>query len=253
MLNPNGVIFSTVTQFVEQVGRRLQWKYGELDVLVGTWNGPSAGALQFKPKVGSPHPDYPLMFCTDSQIIHQNALIAEVEVTYQGIIQTSGASSYITPPITTESPIQGSRDFVDVFIQPTGFVGLATGPGGAVTQSAQYWNVSTRSVTVRYIGKQCSVRYQSYPRPTGLKYSQLGLSRVQWTVLSRTYGPTSQVATQVTNNNAQLIVNEQFLQATGALPTPNVGVPPLYAANLGVQIEQRGQWYNCVETYGPTF
>jgi len=38
------MLFNTVTQFVEQVGRRQQWRYADLDVMVCTWNGPAYGA-----------------------------------------------------------------------------------------------------------------------------------------------------------------------------------------------------------------
>src|ERR1700746_1556279 len=186
-----GIIFNSVTAFVEQVGRRLQWKYAELDNLLCTYIGPSASALQFKPPINSAHPSYPLMFVTDSSITNKEAGVAEVTVTYAGIIQTSGASSYITPPITTESPVQGSRDFVDLFITPTGVPTMVFNPGGFGTTVEQLYNVTTRNVTVRYVGRQCSVRYQSYPRPNGLKYSHLGISRVQWTILSITYGASS--------------------------------------------------------------
>ena len=248
-----GIIFNSVTAFVEQVGRRLQWKYAELDNLLCTYIGPSASALQFKPPINSAHPSYPLMFVTDSSITNNEAGVAEVSVTYAGIIRTSGASSYLTPPITTESPVQGSRDFVNLFITPTGFAGLVYGPGGVGAQFEQVYSVTTRNVTVRYVGRQCSVRYQAYPRPTGLKYSHIGLSRVQWTVLSITYGASSTVVSAITSSNAQQIFDVNYLQSTGQLPSPNVGVPPLYAANLGMEIEQRGQWYNCTEIYGPTF
>ena len=247
-----GIIFSSVTAFVEQVGRRLQWKYAELDNLLCTYIGPSASALQFKPPINSAHPSYPLMFVTDSSITNKEAGVAEVTVTYAGIIQTSGASSYITPPITTESPVQGSRDFVDLFITPTGVPTMVFNPGGFGTTVEQLYNVTTRNVTVRYVGRQCSVRYQSYPRPNGLKYSHLGISRVQWTILSITYGASSTAAAGVTGPSAQQVANLNYGQLTGQLPK-QVGVPPLYAANLGMEIEQRGQWYNCVETYGPTF
>jgi hypothetical protein len=248
----SGIIFNSVTAFVEQVGRRLQWKYAELDNLLCTYIGPSASALQFKPPINSAHPSYPLMFVTDSSITNKEAGVAEVAVTYAGIIQTKGASSYVTPPITTESPTQGSRDFVNLFITPTGFAGLVFGPGGLGAQYEQIYSVTTRNATVRYLGRQCSVRYQSYPRPSGLKYSSLGISRVKWTVLSVTYGASSTVTAAVTGANAQQVISLNYGQLTGQLPQ-QTGVPPLYAANLGVEIEQRGQWYNCVETYGPTF
>src|SRR5262245_8558261 len=108
------MIFSTVTTFVEQVGRRQVWKYAELDNMTCIWTGPASGALQFRPNVNSKHPQYPLMFVTDSEIVTKEGAVAEVSVTYTGIIRTSGAKSYVTPPIISISSVQGSRDFHNI-------------------------------------------------------------------------------------------------------------------------------------------
>jgi hypothetical protein len=239
------VLFSSVSYFAEQVGRRLQWRYAELDNLLCTYVGPSSQAIQFKPPINSPHPQYPLMFVTDSNITNREAGVAEVAVTYAGIIQTSGASSYITPPVTTESSVQGSRDFTQYVINQItqAIYGTGTGTG---SYSAPTYNYGTQSLSVRYIGNQCSIRYQAYPRPTRLHYSSLGLGRVNWAVISTVKGPVSVIGSGVSYDMAS--------QAIGQLTAGGVtGVPPLYARNLGFAIEQRGLWYNCTEVYGPTF
>jgi len=247
-----GIIFNSVTAFVEQVGRRLQWRYAELDNMICVYIGPQASALAFKPKINSRHPQYPLMFVTDSSITNKEALVAEVSVTYAGIIQTSGASSYITPPVTTESPVQGSRDFVAPFVQQTsdpvyqqigGASAAGGGPGSAVLIQPAFFSCGTQNVTVRYVGTQCSIRYQAYPRPTSLHYSSLGLGRVTWNVLSQYYGPKTVIGQQLTAAYANQLVANYY----------PITIPPLFAANLGFEREQRGLWYNCVETYGPTF
>jgi hypothetical protein len=240
----SGIIFNSISRFVEQVGRRYVWKYAELDNLTSIWTGPTSGALGFKPRVGDRHPDYPLMFCTDSQITNREALVSEVTATYEGIIQTRGQSFYITPAVTTESAVQGSRDFqifVTVMTSPTKYALDASGHPIAGYSLPALYNYGTQTQTVRYVGTQCSVRYQAYPRPTGLHYSSLGMGRVKWHILSTTLGPISIAGTGVTHDQ---------------IPPPQagyLGVPPLIAANLGVELEQRGQWYNCTEIYGPTF
>jgi len=243
--------FNSVTSFVEQVGRRLQWKYAELDNMVCIYNGPSYGAIQFKPPINAPHPQYPLMFVTDSSIDYKDAGIAEVRVTYAGIIQTNGTGSYVTPPVTSESPVQGSRDFVYyLMVQTFAAQYQKDALGNPITGYSlpALYNYGTQTVTVRYIGTQCSIRYQAYPRPTGLKYSSLGIGRVNWTILSQFRGPMQIAGSNVEQGVAQAAVNQMIISSGGTNH-----IPPLYAANLGVSREQRGLWYNCVEVYGPTF
>lgn len=236
------MIFSTITQFVEQVGRRKVARYGDLDQLVCVYIGPSDQASDFEPLVESAHPDYPLMFVTDTQVIAREALTAEVSVTYQGKITYSGQSSYITPPITSESPVQGSRDFQQSFMTVRTPATTGTGAGAGTIIPANY-DYGTQVMTVRYIGTQCSIRYQTYPRPTSLHYSSLGLGRVKWSVLSRTIGARTVAASGVLYDIAQAAINQMQIPP----------IPPLFAANLGISIEQQGKWYTCSEVYGPTF
>lgn len=240
----NGILFNSISQFVEQVGRRMIWKYGELDNLISTWVGPAVGALAFKPKVNTPHPDFPLMFCTDSQITNNEALTAEVQATYQGIIQWNGKKPYITDPITSTSPVQGSRDFTILWVASHVTYIQGSNPNQPGTQSGYLYlnDVGTRSETIRYVGNQCSVKYQAYPRPGGLNYPGLGLSLVTWYPLTTFYGPVSMIAFGVDATYVGNLSREY----------PGTA-PPIIAANLGFEIDQKGKWYDCTEIYGPTF
>jgi hypothetical protein len=241
------MIFSTVTAFVESVGRRIIYRFSELDQMRCIYTGPNALADAFLPPVNAPHAVYPLMFVTASEVTKREATIAEVTVTYEGKI--NGNSPYVTAPITTESSVQGSRDFSRSIILPTSPPVYGTQPNPlnpaapliVLTQPALY-SVGTQTITVRYIGTQVSIRYHACPRPTGLHYSSLGLSRVHWTVLSQTYGAVSVAASGLTGPQAQ----SQNFNVTGAAP--------LFASNLGFERTQRaGKWYDCTEIYGPTF
>jgi len=236
------MIFSTVTNFYEQVGRRKAFKYGELDQLVCVYTGPSNLAQAFDPPLNSRHPDYPLMFVTDSEIVTREALVSEVTVTYQGKILTGGQTSYVGPPFITESNVQGSRDFMLYTVSPVYFGPVITGQGPTGVQNVSLNDVGTQTVTVRYIGQACSVRYQAYPLPANPQYSSLGKSKVKWSILSEVRGQMSIVAHGVTPSYAAAI-EPQFITA----------VPPLFAAYFGMQVEQIGNWYNVTETYGPTF
>lgn len=238
------MIFSTVTQFIEQVGRRKVAKYGDLDQLLCVYVGPTDQASKFEPQVNSAHPDYPLMFVTDTQVTAKEALVTEISVTYAGKIMTGGQSQYITPPITSETPVQGSRDFVSGWSHFTGTQLLyAPTPGQVYTllQPVDLYNCGTQTLTVRYFGTQCTVKYQAYPRPKDFQYAELGLSRVTWSVISRHLGPITTV-----NSGVTLQVVNDFLKT---IDKP----PALFGSALGFQIEQQGKWYNCIEVYGPTF
>lgn len=253
--DPNGLIFSTVDTFVEQVGRRKQWRWGDLDTLVCTWNGPSAGALQFKPQVNAAHPQYPLMFCTDSQITDQAALIAEVQATYQGIIQWNGKLPYYTPGIVTTSPVQGSLDYQRGYyakkplVTPTALGGstlvpidpsLPPLPGTPTATYIYLYDVGSQQVTFRWIGQESRVRYQAYPEPKAPVYGHLGLSQASFQLVFEQVGIIS-VATQVTGYDGVLTWMAQ-----------NIPKRPFIDLMLtGFQREQRGRWWNCVESYAP--
>lgn len=238
------MIFSTVTQFVEQVGRRRIDKYGDLDQLLCVYIGPSDQVGSFVPNIDSAHPEYPLMFVTDSQVTWHEALVSEVSVTFTGKVLTSGQTQYISPPITSENVVQGSRDFVSAWSHSIGTQLLYAPTEGQVytlLQPVELFNCGTQTLTVRYFGTQCSVKYQAYPRPTDFKYASLGLSRVKWSVISRTLGPITTVNSGVTAD-----VVAQF-KTTIAKP------PDLFGSALGISIEQQGKWFTCTEVYGPTF
>jgi hypothetical protein len=250
-LDPNGLIFNTVTQFVEQVGCRLQWKYADLDNLVSTWNGPQAGALQFKPQTGTPHPNFPLMFCTDSQIVYQDALIAVIEATYQGTMQATKAP-YYTPGILSATPFQGSRDFqlpylnqlsAAVYTQLAGSgQTFQTGPYGGVMTSPAFYAYGTQRVNIRYQGENASVKFFAYPLPGGQIYSGMGKGAASWHIISQWYGEISIVASWVT-----------LQYATKQLQNIPQVVPGMTIIYLGRDVTQRGKWYEITEHYGPVF
>jgi len=237
------MIFSTVTTFVEQVGRRLVWRYAELDNMICIWTGPASGALGFKPQINSPHPQYPLMFVTDADIVTKEGAVAELSVTYVGIIQTKGQSNYYTPPVVSLSPVQGSRDFIRGWSYVSSYQTKDIFGDGSVIEYIPQYTGGTQTTTVRYVGTECQVRYQAYPGPPsgGYHYSGLGLSKVSWTILSETYGPQMVSLKDASYQDMQTMLRE--------IPS----IPPLYAAKLGFAADQRGNWYMVTETYGPTF
>jgi hypothetical protein len=247
----SGIIFYSVTNFVEQVGRRVTSKYGDLDRLTCTYTGPASTALQFKPAVNSAHPNYPLMFVTDTGIRFIEALVAEVEVTYVGMMQTNGGRIQVTPPVSSQTRVKGSRDYTrsaNVMTQVPHYVVGSTGAAGQVTSGGYVgalYNLGTQQVTVYYIGTESSIRYHVYPQPSpfSLNYYNLGMSLANVKQVAQIYGPISISASGLDSNALSQASSQQ-----GTFYTPTLAV-----INLGIEIQQEGKWYTCTETYGPAF
>lgn len=251
-----GIIFNSVTAFVEQVGRRLVWKWAELDNMICIWVGPQASALEFKPQINSRHPQYPLMFVTDSSITYKEAGVAEVSVTYAGIIQTSGKTPYYTQPVVSTSPVQGSRDFSILYQQGVLQPGITynygpggpSAPGGSIGVTMTYGglvNVGTQQITIRWIGQQAEVRYMAYPEPSGFIYAGAGEGHCKWQIVSWKYGPVS-----IALSSATPEVAGQWVQQNLANLQPPTGLQIL---RVGFTKVQRGQWWECTEHYTPGF
>jgi hypothetical protein len=242
MLDPNGVIFSTVTQFVEQVGRRQQWRYADLDIMVCIWNGPAYGAWDFKPQAGSPHPQFPLMFVTDSQIINEAALVAEIQVTYQGRID----SNHKTEPQLSTSPFQGSRDFTTGWmyqsraLQYTQIAAPGLPSGQSIVTADPLYAAGTKQVTIRWWGENANVLFHAYPLPGDAQFSGLGLSNCKWELIGWFEGPMVTSVFNVSQDAAAAVFNQYPTQ-------PYVTMEKMY---LGRSVVQRGKWYEITEQYG---
>jgi hypothetical protein len=141
------VIFNSVNQFVEAVGRRtVQEKPNSLDQLECIFTGPSALAIGFLPKPKSRHPVYPMMYCSRSEILAKEALVAEVRVSYVGKLSGAPNGVYITTPDVSRSRHLGSVSFT-------------------TTVSLSPILLATTSYTVRYIAKAATFKYLTNQAP----------------------------------------------------------------------------------------
>jgi hypothetical protein len=228
---------------LETVGRQRGSQWGELDRMQVFYTGPLYSLENFP--LNAPHIDYPLMFVTGAQEQAIEGALTRIVVTYEGKFTTSGQSSYVSDPVITENTVQGSRDytlFVAILYTPAQYANVvnAGGPDITLKVAEAVYRVGNQTCTVRFLGNQVSIRYQASPRPTTLNYRTLGLSRVNWQVLSTWRGAM---------NDMQYSTNPNAPADASTAPSP----PAIYAANLGFEREERGKWYNCVEVYGPTF
>lgn len=144
------VLFSSITQFVEQVNRQKKWqKRDTLDTLVRIYIGPTEQVDSFKPANGSPDAQYNLMTvlsATDRDLGHGRG-VSEVTVTYQGKL-TNGSYYSSTPTIST------SWSDGEVSYTQSG----TTWPAGAPVQY---------SYSHRYTGRNVTIAYITNSRPSG--------------------------------------------------------------------------------------
>jgi hypothetical protein len=139
--NAMPLIFNSVTQFIEAIGRRtVKDKRNTLDRIDCIFTGDSAGALDFLPANGTPHPSFPLMYCEKAQIVTEAALMAEVRVSYIGKLIGSPSGIYRTTPDINRSRHLGSVSY-------------------STTQSIATWLLSNTSWVVRFTAKGVSFRY----------------------------------------------------------------------------------------------
>jgi hypothetical protein len=133
------LIFNTVSEFVETVGRRTtRDKVNTLDRISTVWTGPSALAIDFLPANKTQHPQFQLMYCERAVIGAQVGLTADVNVDYVG--KLSGIGIYRTTPDIDRSRHLGSISYSD-------------------TQSLSAVTLATTSWVVRFTARGVSFRY----------------------------------------------------------------------------------------------
>ena len=141
------VIFNSITQFIESVGRRtVQSKRNSLDQMTCVFTGPNAMALGFLPFNGTPHPQYPLMLCENAEITNRGALVAEVRVSYVGKLKGAPTGVYLTVPDIVRSRHLGSISYTTSY-------------------SNSPIQIATASYTVRYTAKAVTFRYLTNQPP----------------------------------------------------------------------------------------
>jgi hypothetical protein len=141
------VIFNSVTQFIEQIGRRRTHvsKPDQLDSMECIFIGPQALATGFVPLDLARHPDFPGMQCSGWEITNKEALVAEARARYSGKF-AAGAGPYTTAPIITCQRHLGEVSYTNQF-----------------STSAQ--QIETLSWTVRFTARGVTFKYLQNHRP----------------------------------------------------------------------------------------
>jgi hypothetical protein len=142
------IIYNSVTQFVETIGRRaVQEKPNTLDTLDCIFTGPAELALSFLPRPKTPHPEFPLMYCQRAEILSRAALVAEVKTSYIGKLAGAPSGIYATAPEIQRNSRTGSISYT-------------------TTYSTSPIQLATASYTIRYTAKSVSFKYlTNHPNP----------------------------------------------------------------------------------------
>jgi hypothetical protein len=135
------VLFNSITQFIESVGRRtVQEKLNSLDQIDAIFTGPSAYAQAFLPAPRSPHPQFPLMYCARAEITAREGLVAVVSTSYVGKLAGAPGGLYIGAPDIDCSRHIGSISYTtSVSVSPI--------------------QIATYSYTVRFTAKAVTFKY----------------------------------------------------------------------------------------------
>lgn len=167
-MDPNGLIFNSVSQFVIQAGRTKRWvKRDELDTLSEVWVGPSNIEDSFVPMIGSKHPDYSLMRVISVDANRQAPGVTIVTLNYQGKLKNGGL--YVSPPTISPYWSEGEVSF-------TRTISVYTSAGGTSAVGVGQQNVGAQSINRRYTGRCVEIAFITNGVPTG-KPTNLGLAK----------------------------------------------------------------------------
>lgn len=141
------VIFNSVSQFVEQVGRRRTHRSNptQLDTMDCVFIGPSVLATGFVPLNLAIHPEFPGMQCSGWEITDKEALAAEVRASYTGKLN-GGSGLQTTAPVITTSRHLGAISF-------------------SSSNSISATQIATTGWAFRYTAKGVTFKYLTNLRP----------------------------------------------------------------------------------------
>ena len=201
------MIFSTVTRYVEQVGRRIiQQRRGALDSVETVFNGPTETELLNTPAWGQPLlPDFPFMYCETANVARREAGISEIHATYVGKIR-SQTDVISTPPIITPSWHEQELSWTnnENSLGHVGSYPAAAPPYHSVTRTCRY---TGKAVTFKYL---TNVRVPAVGQFAGPAAGYLGIEN-QVTEISGIADATAGVAMRLINVLA--FTNDQINQS----------------------------------------
>lgn len=207
-------IFSTVTRYVEAVGRRKTSAWGGLDTMTCFWTGPTELAGNFFPIVevrtgaypflaGTSHPELTGMFVKAVRQTDEAALITAFEVDYEGMLTVPGGAQWVSPVIIARKTSVGTLSFA-FGVQTTASQFSSSGLSQTTEEKVLH---GSQTITLHYTTAQVKLSYRSrFLQPNPLFQSiaqQAGLGiNVFKRILSPFTGGSTYSSTSSTTNLA---------------------------------------------------
>lgn len=193
------LIQTNVTGFHEIPSRRRQLTRGQFDALSCVFIGPTRLKDTFIPALDSSSTvsglPYPLMLVTGVADVEKPGSLTEITISYRGSMQVNGFPS---PPTISQRQVETAGSYQ---ISGTEVVNVGTPIGFLMDGTGRYplvvngqwvpikWQgaikkIGTWTYNVRYLSKQCIIKYQSLSRPSSPLKSSIGTPLAQYTTLS---------------------------------------------------------------------
>jgi hypothetical protein len=208
------VLFSSVTAFVEQVGRQKSWeKRDTLDTLTRIYTGPTALLDKFTPVNGARDAQYSLMtvLSAKSKDLGQGIGVSELTVNYHG--KLANGTAYMSVPTISTSWSEGEVGWTSAVM------GGESQPGFTISSGTVKW-------THRYTGRNVVLAYITNYRPSG----------------NPTLAGTAKGYMGFTNEADYLVSFSSSIEATAAY------APNMLCSDLRIEDVADG-WFKVTETY----
>ena|ERR1700756_4195962 len=225
------ITLTNIPQFIEVPGRNVIKTIGTLDRMTVPFVGPYYAEIPFFE--GHPDTVYPLMFCTGWSEKANGALI-ELTVNYAGRTDvTSG--SFVSEALITYSASEKELSYSELSVAES-YTQLFGAASGALVN----YRTATVNYVLRYISKQVTFKYCSYPTPYTMPAGKGATAPSVSSQYVRFSGSSSPTYSPSPPNSGFL--SEQY-------PGPFGYVGPI-TREVNFQANQAiGGWYECSITY----
>jgi hypothetical protein len=222
------ITLTNIPHFVETLGRNITKTAGSLDRMIVPFVGPYYAQIPFHE--GHPDTIYPLMFCT-GWTEKRNGALNEVTVNYAGRSDVS-SGTFVSESLVSYSDSEKELSYTQLNISET-----ITQLFGGTTGQLVNFKASLVNYVLRYISRQVSFKYCSYPdayvMPVGTGDQAPSISS-QYVRFAGSSAPVS--------GSDLSLLHEQY-------PGPFGYVGPIIR-EVGFKADQAiGGWYECSITY----
>lgn len=153
------MIFSTIKQMIETVGRTRASNWGELDKLTCIWTGPTGQADSVV--MGATHPQYGTMEVNAIRKIADVAGVTKLELEYVGLFNGGDIGPVLRGSSTSEGEFEEQQPEAvntGIVFQSAGNFNPTTGQITGV-KTLYTWKLFTRTSVIRYLSLNATFRY----------------------------------------------------------------------------------------------